>query len=353
MKVINALNVNHALFLGLESILDEGITRQSRNGPVLEFLQPVTTCYNRPTERVLLNSVRNHNSIFAWAESLWMLAGRDDLAFLTPLNKGMAKYSDDGSTVRGSAYGKRWRSWFGHDQLESVIWRLRANLDDRRCVIQHWDAATDNVISSKDVPCNTVLYPYVRPGLGGYYLDLTVSCRSNDMIFGAYGSNAVHFSILQELIASALKIEVGKYYQVSNSLHLYTENEASKKTVEAFTRGDPSFSFRGREYTAFGVIPFPLVADNETYKDFMEDVYAFFRCIDSGSPVGEEKFGTNWFKNVWVHAWNSYIVWKYDVNSPNRLKDTLSVLSQCSAEDLGLDLHGWYSRRAKAVQETN
>lgn len=354
MKVVNAYNVNHALYQGLKDIQEEGLIRPSRNGPVLEFPQPVTTRYGRPQQRILFNEVRNHNSIFAWAESLWMLAGRDDLAFLIPLNKGMAKYSDDGSTVRGSAYGKRWRSWFGHDQLESVIKRLRADINDRRCVIQHWDAATDNVINSKDVPCNTVLYPYVRPANNhaGYRLDLTVSCRSNDMIFGAYGSNAVHFSILQELIAAALKIPVGEYFQVSNSLHFYTENEASKKTLEAFNNKHPSFDFEGLDYTSFGVQPFPLVSDSETYEDFVKDTYRFFEEIDAGRPIQYSIFSTIWFREVWSPAWNSYVVWKYEQGSSRRLTLTLDCLADCQAEDLQLDLRRWYSRRAHTIQET-
>lgn len=355
MKVVNAFNVNHALYQGLGEIQKEGVFRPSRNGPVLEFPQPVTTRYARPQQRVLFNSVRNHNSIFAWAESLWMLAGRDDLAFLIPLNKGMAKYSDDGSTVRGSAYGKRWRSWFGHDQLESVIKRLRADINDRRCVIQHWDAATDNILDSKDVPCNTVLYPYVRPADNpqGYRLDLTVSCRSNDMIFGAYGSNAVHFSILQELIAGAIKVPVGEYFQVSNSLHFYTENEASKKTMDAFNSRHPSFKLEGFDYSGRGVVPFPLLSGVETYEDFIRDTYRFFEEVDAGRTVRSSVFATSWFKVVWTPAWNSHMVWKFEQNSPSRLRQTLDTLEDCQAEDLSLDLRRWYSRRALPRPEIN
>ena len=52
---------------------------------------------------------------------------------------------------------------------------------------------------------------------------MTVCCRSNDMIWGALGANAVHMSILQEYIASRIGASVGIYTQFSNNLHAYTE----------------------------------------------------------------------------------------------------------------------------------
>jgi hypothetical protein len=50
---------------------------------------------------------------------------------------------------------------------------------------------------------------------------MTVFCRSNDLIWGAYGANAVHMSILQEYVACGLARPVGHYWQVSNNYHVY------------------------------------------------------------------------------------------------------------------------------------
>ena len=81
----------------------------------------------------------------------------------------------------------------------------------------------------KDKPCNTHIYFQVRRERsfqGGKnthddYLDMTVCCRSNDIIMGAYGANAVHLSILQEYIAASVGVYVGRYYQFSNNYHMY------------------------------------------------------------------------------------------------------------------------------------
>jgi hypothetical protein len=41
------------------------------------------------------------------------------------------------------------------------------------------------------------------------------------MIWGAYGANAVHFSMLLEFVARGLGLKVGSYTQFSNDLHIY------------------------------------------------------------------------------------------------------------------------------------
>ena len=42
-----------------------------------------------------------------------------------------------------------------------------------------------------------------------------------DRLWGAYGANVVHMSVLQELVAHRLGVPVGVYRQVSDSFHVY------------------------------------------------------------------------------------------------------------------------------------
>jgi hypothetical protein len=162
-----------------------------------------------------------------------MLAGRNDVAFVSRFAQQMELYSDDNVTLNG-AYGFRWREHFGFDQLDLIIRELEVNPASRRCVLAMWDA-TDKydqgghnepheegdlkfaMKGGKDLPCNTHCYFRVIKG----QLDLTVSNRSNDVVWGAYGANAVHFSVMQEYVASALKLTVGVMYQLSNNYHIY------------------------------------------------------------------------------------------------------------------------------------
>ena len=219
------------------------VTRKgSRNGEVMIIEQPVTICYERPYERVLFNQHRDCNPFFHLYESLWMLAGRNDVAPLNFYNSQMKNYSDNDKTFNG-AYGYRWRAGGSEqdvDQLEILIDRLRNKPEDRRCVLQMWNVEDDllKINSSKDVACNTNVYFLIREewdtmpdyqdkteGHKTRYLDMTVCNRSNDLVWGCFGANAVHFSFLHEYMALGIGVEIGRYYQFSNNLHCYTEND--------------------------------------------------------------------------------------------------------------------------------
>ena len=217
MKVIEARNPHEALIKGIYELRQFGIPRSSRNGPVLVMPTPVTTIYNFPLERVIFWPQRDANPFFHLYESLWMLAGRNRVEPLVRYAKNMANYADNG--IIHGAYGYRWRYDFGMDQLQLIIKRLQDDPDDRRCVLQIWDAKRDLNQNFKDLPCNTIV-SFQRDIEGN--LDMTVFCRSNDIIWGAYGANAVHFSMLQEYIARSIGCQMGRYYQVSVNWHAYT-----------------------------------------------------------------------------------------------------------------------------------
>jgi len=224
--VINTRNVHQALPKALDLLDKFGVWRGSRNGPVIQYPEPVVTDYERPWERVIFWDHRDANPFFHLYEGLWMLMGRNDVKSLTFFAKNMANYSDDGLTVHG-AYGHRWRNWYHHrgtavseDQLDVVIRRLRKNPLDRRVVVQMWDPNRDLDSNNKDVPCNLTITFQINHESK---LDMTVFCRSNDIIWGAYGANAVHFSMLQEYIAVRLGIKMGRFHQMSVNWHAYEE----------------------------------------------------------------------------------------------------------------------------------
>lgn len=222
-KVIRVRNVQEAYFHGMKYLRNSGVVEDSRNGPVCVAPGPVMTEYQRPLERVILDGGRDANPFFHLMEAMWMLAGRDDVASLSLYNGRMSSYSDDGIRFN-SAYGHRWRRHFQRDQIVDAINTLRADPTTRRCVIQMWDGYKDGVGESKDFPCNTACFFRARrvPS-GGWQLDMTITNRSNDIVWGAYGANAVHMSILQEFIAAQCGFDVGRMYQLSNNYHAYLD----------------------------------------------------------------------------------------------------------------------------------
>jgi len=231
----------------------------SRNGEVLRIMEPVTITYTRPWERVLMSSGRDCNPFFHLFESLWMLAGKNDVESLAYFNSGMANYSDNGKIFHG-AYGDRWRNWpvadFSSktgipayvymDQLKEIIQELKADRHSRRVVLQMWDPPRDLGRETKDKPCNLVVTfdirdetSDMRPIVVVPYLDMTVFNRSNDLIWGSLGANVVHFSFLQEFLAAKLDIHPGHYHQISNNLHTYLNKfEPSKWLDSEYTSRD-------------------------------------------------------------------------------------------------------------------
>lgn len=234
MLTITACNVNDAYHGGLWKMRIMGEGADSRNGRVLRFNYPVATTYLHPEERMLLDPKRDANPFFHIFESIWMLAGRNDVAFVKQFNSNIGQFSDDSVAFHG-AYGFRWREQFGEDQLVWIIEHLRKNPTSRRAVLQMYDPVADQWQKDDeaplDIPCNTAAYF----GLHGGRLNMTVTNRSNDMIWGCYGANVVHFSMLQEFVARALGAGVGTYTQFSNDLHIYERHFPLMEVIKEVT----------------------------------------------------------------------------------------------------------------------
>jgi len=317
MRCIIVRNVNEGLSKALFELVTHRVTRDTRNGPVIAFPYPVFTEYTRPTERVLFSPMRNANPVFHFMEALWMLAGRRDVDFPATFVKRMREYSDDGETLWG-AYGYRWRSFFGFDQLSWVVDEMKSNPQTRRCVITMWNAMHDGVIDKdyinsdlvvggrggKDVPCNTHIYVDTR----SERLNMSVCCRSNDILWGCYGSNAVHFSMLQEYLAAAVGVPVGRLIQFSNDLHLYAstvaEHDIVPMALDAHTHN---------YYEADGsdkIVTTPLLAEGEKFSDFDNDLKSFFETYDRDGIAGQMARGyrTQFFNFVvapMLTAWDN------------------------------------------------
>lgn len=246
MFTITANDPDHALVEGIRLLERHGYREESRVGPVIVAPNSVATVYLSPTNRVSTSALRDANPFFHLTEALWMLGGRNDVALPAYYAPRLATFSDDGKTLHG-AYGFRWREYFGIDQLDLVIKELTRNRATRRCVLAMWDSgsADDGVnhgdlvtamAGGKDVPCNTHAYFMVRAGK----LDMTVCCRSNDIVWGAYGANVVHFSMLLEYVALSVGFQIGTYTQFSNNYHAYIERPDTLRLFEASHESPPA-----------------------------------------------------------------------------------------------------------------
>lgn len=208
------LNVNDALPELAGHVLrgDEVGTRTGNRA--LERLHEQVTL-NEPWMRYPLLPQRRASLPAQIAETMWVLAGRNDVEWLSHYLPRAPEFSDDGKTWRGG-YGPRIRGLHGVDQLEHVVDVLRKDPLSRRAVIQIYDAEVDSQ-SGKDIPCNDFITFQSRLGV----LNMHVFVRSNDLVWGWSGINAFEWSVLQEIVAAILGIGVGRLTFSISSLHVY------------------------------------------------------------------------------------------------------------------------------------
>jgi hypothetical protein len=264
--ILQVKNVNHAFKEFWWKIKAEGMREESRNGPVLVMPGLFVTEYARPTERVLFNPARDANPVFHLMEAIWMLAGENNVKWLSQFSSNISNYAESDGRIMG-AYGARWRKLCDNgDQIFKIIDILNKDSNSRQAVIQMWDCDIDLDSHWKDRPCNTHIYFDCR----GRKLNMTVCCRSNDALWGAYGANAVHMSVLQEVIAYGVGMPVGVYRQVSNNMHVYTDNPQ----VGMFLTSAPHRAYdKYRE----GVVSHPLLAVGEQVEDLLGDCHDLIR----------------------------------------------------------------------------
>lgn len=321
MYVIGARNVNDAVIMGCRRMLEHGYRNESRNGDVLVFPTPVTTAYARPQERVLSWPERDANPFFHLFEALWMLGGRNDVEFPARYVQRMRSFSDDGTTLHG-AYGHRWRTHFGFDQLEIIVERLTAMPGDRRATLSMWDAASDLGIDSKDVPCNLQAVFNITPD---NKLHMTVFNRSNDILWGCYGANAVHFSVLQEYVASRVGVPMGQYWQVSVNYHLYASMLEKAKNIAALDRPNPY----ARDL--FPALPTPLISGD--IPQWHHELTTFLEAPES------QIFTQRFFRRVALPMYHAHVAHKAG-----------DRLAACEAIDSGDNSNDWI-QAAKAWLE--
>jgi thymidylate synthase len=168
----------------------------------------------RPRARLSRSETRGR-AFSCLGEFLWYLSGDNQLDFIRYYIKDYVKESDDGKTVYGG-YGPRIFCQRGHNQLENVIALLSKQPTSRRAVIQLFNA--EDVAGKerrREIPC----------------------------------------TMLQEVVARTLGVDVGPYQQFVGNLHLYDYNEvAAQQYIEegfqatvvmpAMPEGDPWPSIR-------------------------------------------------------------------------------------------------------------
>jgi thymidylate synthase len=270
--------------------MGEGIEK-TRNGTVKSMPGPFVLTILNPRQRVLFDRKRDCNHFFHLAETVWMLAGSDDVRFLEDYNKGYRAFAEPNSDVIWGAYGKRWmwnwsednQGYRQMDQIQAVIYLLKREPTTRRAVIAMWDSWQDVETDRNDLPCNTHIYFRIVNG----ELDMTVCNRSNDLVWGMLGANAVHMTYLHELVAHQIRYPIGRYHVMTNNLHVYEKHWDLKpagaydyyQNIPAQDEGEP-------------IEPYPLLQPEETWEMLHND------CKHLTEDGGQANLKTEWAANV-------------------------------------------------------
>lgn len=345
MFVLSGNDVNDVYPMALTLLKGVGRPEPSRYGDVIVAPRPVTSHYENPRNRVLLDPTRDANPFFHLMEALWILAGRDDVAWLARFNNKMREFSDDGDTFH-AAYGDRLRRCMAEhhpqanrlgciDQLDIAVEALRLNPADRRVVLSIWSPEADLFWVSKDIPCNDMIKLEIRDGR----LNLIVFNRSNDIIWGCYGANVVQFSMIQEYLAGRIGCEVGFMEQVSTNWHAYDG------VWGKFRDSNP---FPESPYQMGTVEAYPMVADGDKFDD---DLLRFMarteRFPDVDTPFLEQEdwgmdgiYANPFFNDVAEPMYLAWVFWK-----AKQASMALAMLESCMASDWQAAGQEWIRRR--------
>jgi thymidylate synthase len=199
-----------------ERLLASQLLSAPRGLPTHELLGQ-TFSLVRPRARIVLSPARRWSLPLAIGEFCWHASASDDVEALAYYAPRWRAFAEDGRRVRGSCYGHR---IFGHDGNDHSPWDklialLRTDPASRRAVI---DLAGEDQLdpNALDISCTSTFQAFIRRGS----LHVIVQMRSNDAVWGL-PYDIFLFTMLQEMLALTLGVEVGTYMHGAGSLHLY------------------------------------------------------------------------------------------------------------------------------------
>lgn len=294
-------SIVEALPIMLTNLEDDGHVVGSRVGTTKELTHVGITLLE-PWNREILVKDRKPNLAAQIAETMWVLAGRDDIAWLENYLPRVRDFSDDGETWR-AGYGARLRRWEDHghaktiDQWRWLVQHLSDQPESRRAVMSIWDPAIDTA-DGKDIPCNDWLSFLGRNGR----LDLHVAIRSNDVIWGWSGINQFEWSALLEITAAMTGMECGALHFSTTSFHLYDHHFAKAEKIRTSRLPDLSHVKDSPRFDASVVNH-----DFDALQRLLDDWFRLEYDIRTGSPLVQHYVDT--FPEPMLRSWLRIIQW--------------------------------------------
>lgn len=252
----------------LEKILLKGEKKTDRTGTGTLSLFGERLEINMRKGFPLLTTKRiNYRAVLS--ELLWFISGSTNVKDLHKVGCHIWDEwaGEDGEL--GPIYGSQWRSWNGkHDQLSSIISKLKENPNDRRLVVSSWNV--EEIDNMALPPCHLFYQFY----LGNKGLSLQMYMRSADIFLGV-PFNIASYATLLLMVSKLLWVDAHKLIIVFGDVHLYTNHKEQareqlsriprklpkleieirrRKNIDDFQRED----FIIHEYNPYPHIPAPI-----------------------------------------------------------------------------------------------
>ena len=228
MEII-ADTLNEAFKQSLIYLNDYGVETHPR-GTTCKELMGFKMIIKNPRARIITEPARKLSLAYAVGEFIFYMSGSNSLEQLAHYSKRVRQFSDDGITI-SSAYGHRifgFDKGINLDQWNYVLNKLRYDKDSRQAIM-HINTPADMFHESKDFPCTMSLQFFIRDNK----LHLINHMRSNDAIWGL-GYDAYSFTMIQEIMAMQLGVDLGEYIHFAGSYHIYDRHfEMMKEIIDS------------------------------------------------------------------------------------------------------------------------
>lgn len=211
----------------LERVLTEGAAKEDRTGTGTRSLFGAQLRFDLDQGFPLLTTKKVHFKSVVH-ELLWFLRGDTNIAYLH--DNGVTiwdEWADDKGDL-GPVYGKQWRDWQGHDQIQTVLDTLKNDPDSRRMIVSAWNVA--ELPHMALMPCHALFQFYVANGR----LSCQLYQRSADIFLGV-PFNIASYALLTHMIAAQTSLDVGEFIWTGGDVHLYNNHVEQANTQLART----------------------------------------------------------------------------------------------------------------------
>jgi len=168
-----------------------------------------------------------------------------------------------GDDTIGQRYGATIQRY---NLMENLLSGLKNDPFSRRHIIDMYQYHDLNETAGLH-PCAYSTSWSVRKVNGEYYLDMTLSQRSNDYLMAGY-INKIQYVAFQMMVAGHLGYKVGKFCHLVQNLHIYDRHLDSAKELLSRTPLDinPSLSLIEKDFYDYEIIDFVISNTNGIQK---------------------------------------------------------------------------------------